>query len=99
MLLKLNFLDLLEPATLTISYEGYTDTFSDTVDAGYKNTLGSSKLCSYNQYKLYNRYENRFSEDGSYIWCSYNRHPLYYQFNVSITTKIQQMLRFLAANV
>ena len=39
---------------------------------GYKNILGSRKMCSYNRYKIYSRYENRFPEDSSY-----NRHLLY----------------------
>ena len=47
-----------------------------TVDVGYKNTFGSRKICSYNRYKIYSRYENRFIEDGSYHWyqrCSHTR--------------------------
>ena len=41
--------------------------YRNTAVAGYKNTLGSRKICSYNRYKLYSRYENRFPEGGSYI--------------------------------
>ena len=37
------------------------------MDAGYKNSLWSRKICSYNRYRIYSRYENRFLEDGSYI--------------------------------
>ena len=37
------------------------------MDTGYKNTLGSSNIGSYNRYKLYSRYENRLPGDGSYI--------------------------------
>ena len=33
-----------------------------TVDAGYKNTLGSRRICSYNRYKVYSRYENCFQK-------------------------------------
>ena len=32
----------------------------NTVETGYKKTLGSRKIYSHNRYKLYSRYENLF---------------------------------------
>ena len=33
-----------------------------TVDVGYINTLESKRICSYNRYKVYSRYENCFQK-------------------------------------
>ena len=53
--------------THTLCFIYVDDDIETTVDAGYKNTFGSRKICSYNRYKLYSKYENRLPEDGSYI--------------------------------
>ena len=57
-----------------------------TVDAGYKNTLGSRKDVLITGMFHIGNARTVFQEmvlDGSYNRCSYIRHPLYYVDNTS----------------